>query len=67
MEQPALTAKKVQVIYRDLGWTEGHFADIIGVPRKKNKTHSSPVRKNAGFFLCPCKAQPDHPGAELKE
>ena len=67
MNKSALTAVKVQVIYLDLGWTEGNFADTVGVHRKKPRlTRLHPIEKNAEFFLCPCEAEPEHLGAELK-
>lgn len=67
MKKSALTAVKTQVIYLDLGWTEGNFADIVGVPRKKQRLAPlHPLEKNAEFFLCSCEAEPEHPGAELK-
>lgn len=33
--------------------------------RNPRLTLPHPIEKNAEFFLCPCEAEPEHPGAEL--
>jgi len=67
VKKSALTAVKIEVIYLSLGWTEGNFADVVGVPRKQQRLMPLyPIEKNKECFLCPCKAKLEHPGAELK-
>lgn len=67
MKKSALTAVKTQVIYLDLGWTEGNFADIVGVPRKKRDLLPSiPLRKMQNSSFAPAKPSQSTQGLSLK-